>query len=234
MKIKVCIALFFVGFSTFAQNSPDAYFKLTRAGFKENNAYETTAFVEKYFRVPGNTGFNASIHHVESILKKAGFVEQKQNEFEAPLTYRIEKRAMKNNTWEPVDANIDIIGESIPLISYKTNRNMIPINCASTPAEGITAEVVFIPKIVPAEIEKLDLKGKILFSETSPSRLLAIAAKVGALGVLGYSMPAYTQPEKHQTSIQFGSMKANSEIWTLLLSYAAKEKLKAACLKGST
>ena len=47
-------------------------------------------------------------------------------------------------------------------------------------------------------------------------------------------MPAYTQPEKHQTSIQFGSMKANSEVWTLLLSYAAKEKLKAACLKGST
>jgi aminopeptidase YwaD len=234
MKIKICIALFFVGFSTFAQNSPDAYFKLTRAGFKENNAYETTAFVEKYFRVPGNMGFNASIHHVESILKKAGFVEQKQNEFEAPLTYRIEKRAMKNNTWEPVDANIDILGESTPLISYKTNRNMIPINCASTPAEGITAEVVYIPKIVPAEIEKLDLKGKIIFSETSPSRLLAIAAKAGALGVLGYSMPAYTQPEKHQTSIQFSSMKANSEIWTLLLSYAAKEKLKAACLKGLT
>jgi len=234
MKTKILFALLFAGLRCYAQNSTDEYFKLTRAGFLEKNAYETTAFVEKYFRVPGNTGFNASIHYVESILKKAGFVEQKQNEFEAPLTYRIEKRAMKNSTWEPVDANIDIVGETKPLISYKTNRNMIPINCGSTPAGGVMANVVYIANILPAEIEKMDLKGKILFSENNPSRLLQIATKAGAIGVLGYSMPKYTQPEIHQTSIQFGSMKANSEVWTLLLSYAAKEKLKAACLKGET
>lgn len=233
MKTKILLALLFAGIATYAQSPADPYFKLTRAGFNEKNAFETTAFVEKYFRVPGNTGFNASIKHVEAILKKAGFVEQKQNEFEAPLTYRIEKRAMKNNTWEPVDANIEIIGESAPLISYKTNRNMIPINCGSTPASGSIGEVVFISKIVPSEIEKMDLKGKIIFSESHPGRLLSIAAKAGAIGVLGYSMPKYTQPEIHQTSIQFSSMKANSEVWTLLLSYAAKEKLKAACEKGA-
>jgi len=232
MKTKILSLLLFAGLGCYAQNPTDKYFKLTRAGFIEKNAYETTAFVEKYFRVPGNTGFNASIHYVENILKKAGFVEQKQNETEAPLTYRIEKRAMKNNTWEPVDAVINIIGEVQPLISYKTNRNMIPINCGSTPIDGVTANVVYIEKIVPAEIEKMDLKGKILFSENNPSRLLQIASNAGAVGVLGYSMPKYTQPEIHQTSIQFGSMKANSEVWTLLLSFAAKEKLKSACLKG--
>lgn len=234
MKTKILFLLLFAGLGCYAQNPTDEYFKLTQAGFIEKNAYETTAFVEKYFRVPGNTGFNASIHYVENILKKAGFVEQKQNEFEAPLTYRIEKRTMKNSTWEPVDANIDIVGESKPLISYKTNRNMIPINCSSTPADGITANVVYIEKIVPAEIEKMDLKGKILFSENNPSRLLQIATKAGAIGILGYSMPEYTQPEIHQTSIQFGNMKANSEVWALLLSFAAKEKLKSACLKGET
>jgi len=234
MKKTIVAGLLLMGFTSYAQNSTEQYFKLTRAGFKEENAYETTAFVEKYFRVPGNTGFNASIRNVESILKKAGFVEQKQNEFEATLTYRIEKRAMKNKTWEPVNANIDIVGVAQPLISFKTNRNMIPINCASTPVNGVTAEVVYIEKIVPAELEKMDLKGKILFSENSPSRLLASAVKAGAVGVLGYSMPKYTQPEIHQTSIQFGSMRANSEVWTLLLSYAAKEKLKAACKNGPT
>ncbi|SDH02642.1 Peptidase family M28 [Pedobacter terrae] len=234
MKTKILFLLLLAGVPCYAQNLTDQYFKLTRTGFIEKNAYETTAFVEKYFRVPGNTGFNASIRYVENILKKAGFVEQKQDEFEAPLTYRIEKRAMKNSTWEPVDANIHIIGETQPLISYQTNRNMIPINCGSTPVDGVTANVVYIEKIVPAEIEKMDLKGKILFSENNPSRLLQIATKAGAIGVLGYSMPKYTQPEIHQTSIQFGSMKANSEVWTLLLSYAAKEKLKAACLKGET
>ncbi|MCX2586368.1 M28 family peptidase [Pedobacter sp. MR22-3] len=234
MKIKILFFLLFTTINSYAQTPADEYFKLTRTGFKEDNAYKTTAFVEKYFRVPGNTGFNASIHYVENILKKAGFVEQKQNEQEAPLTYRIEKRSMTHNTWEPVQANIDLIGDSTPLISYQTNRNMIPINCVSTAAEGVMAEVLYLADIKPADMEKLDLKGKIIFSENHPSRLLPLATKAGAIGVLGYSMPKYTQPEINQTSIQFSSMKPKSEVWTLLLSYAAKERLKAACLKGIT
>ncbi|WP_158542149.1 M28 family peptidase [Pedobacter chinensis] len=131
-----------------------------------------------------------------------------------------------------LERNPQLIGESQPLISFKTNRNMIPINCGSTPVGGVTAEVVYLASTT--DFEKIDLKGKIVFSENHPSRVLAMAAKAGAIGVLGYSMPKYTQPEIHQTSIQFSSMKANSEVWTLLLSYAAKEKLKATCLKGST
>ncbi|WP_199136819.1 M28 family peptidase [Pedobacter sp. ASV12] len=232
MKKFLLFALLFKISTSIAQTQTDDYFKLTRAGFNEKNAYATTAFVEQYFRVPGNTGFNASIHYVEGILKKAGFTEQKADEFEAPLTYRIEKRPMKRNTWEPVDASVTLIGETQPLIAFKTNRNMIPINCPSTPATGVTAEVVFVGKGTAQDLEGKDLKGKIVFADASAGRLLSVASKAGAIGVMGYSMPKYTQPEKHQTSIQFGSMPANSSVWSLLLSYGVKEKLKAACLKG--
>ncbi|MES2417107.1 MAG: M28 family peptidase [Bacteroidota bacterium] len=232
MKTTLFFVLTLLSTSLFAQSQTANYFKLTRAGFKEKNAYETTAFVEKYFRVPGNTGFNASIHYVEDILKKAGYVEEQTSEFEAPLTYRIEKRPMKRNTWEPVNASVILLGETQPLIAYQTNRNMIPINCPSTPAGGVTAEVVYVGKGTPADFEGKDLKGKIVFGEVSAGRLVGAAVKVGAIGVMGYSMPKYTQPEVHQTSIQFGSMQANAGIWSLLLSYGAKEKLKAACLKG--
>ncbi len=69
MKTKIFLGLLLAGFSSYAQNSPEANFKLTRPAFKEQNAFQTTAFVEKYFRLPGNTGFDASIHHVEDILK---------------------------------------------------------------------------------------------------------------------------------------------------------------------
>ncbi|MEJ5994645.1 M28 family peptidase [Pedobacter sp. Du54] len=230
---KILIALLLLlATNTFAQTQTANYFKLTREGFNEKNAYATTAFVEKYFRVPGNSGFNASIHHVEDILKKAGYVEQKSNEFEAPLTYRIEKRPMKRNTWEPINASVQIVGENRPLIAYQTNRNMIPINCPSTPAGGVTAEVVFVGKGTTADFEGKDLKGKIVFGDVATGRLVGAAAKAGAIGAMGYSMPKYTQPEVHQTSIQFSSMQANAGIWSLLLSYGVKEKLKAACLKG--
>jgi aminopeptidase YwaD len=233
MKKIFLFALILLSTSAFAQTQTANYFKLTRAGFNEKNAYETTAFVEKYFRVPGNTGFNASIHRVEEILKKAGYVEEKTNEFEAPLTYRIEKRPMKRSTWEPVNASITIVGETQPLIAFQTNRNMIPINCPSTVAGGVTAEVIFVGKGAATDLEGKDLKGKILFADASASRLIATAAKAGAIGVMGYSVPKYNQPEKYQTSISFGSMPANAGVWSLLLSYGVKEKLKAACLKGT-
>ena len=232
MKKIFLAALFLSTTSAFAQTQTSSYFKLTREGFNEKNAYNTTSFVEKYFRVPGNTGFNASIYHIEDILKKAGYVEQKTNEFEAPLTYRIEKRPMKRSTWEPVSASVQVIGENQPLIAFKTNRNMIPINCHSTPVGGITAEVVFVDKGTTADFEGKDLKGKIVFGEVATGRLVGAAIKAGAIGAMGYSMPKYTQPEVHQTSIQFGSMQADAGIWSLLLSYSVKEKLKAACLKG--
>jgi aminopeptidase YwaD len=233
MKKIFLFALILLSTSAFAQTQTANYFKLTRAGFNEKNAYETTAFVEKYFRVPGNTGFNASIHRVEEILKKAGYVEEKTIEFEAPLTYRIEKRPMKRSTWEPVNASITIVGETQPLIAFQTNRNMIPINCPSTVAGGVTAEVIFVGKGAATDLEGKDLKGKILFADASASRLIATAAKAGAIGVMGYSVPKYNQPEKYQTSISFGSMPANAGVWSLLLSYGVKEKLKAACLKGT-
>ncbi len=232
MKRITLFALILMSYSTFAQTQTANYFNLTRSSFNEKNAYETTAFVEKYFRIPGNTGFNASIHYVEAILKKAGYIEQKANEFEAPLTYRIEKRPMNKNTWEPVQASVTIVGETMPLIAFQTNRNMIPINCPSTPTGGVTAEVIFVGKGTATELEGKDLKGKIVFADASASRLIAIAAKAGAIGVMGYAVPKYNQPEKYQTSISFGSMPANAGIWSLFLSYGVKEKLKAACLKG--
>ncbi|TCC94475.1 M28 family peptidase [Pedobacter frigiditerrae] len=232
MKRILFFALILTSLSAFAQTQTANYFNLTRNGFNEKNAYETTAFVEKYFRIPGNTGFNASIHHVEEILKKAGYVEQKTNEFESPMTYRIEKRPMNRNTWEPVNASVTIVGESLPLIAYQTNRNMIPINCPSTAVGGITAEVIFVGKGAAADLEGKDLKGKIVFADAAAGRLISIATKAGAIGVMGYSVPKYNQPEKHQTSISFGSMPANAAIWSLFLSYGVKEKLKAACLKG--
>ncbi len=233
MKKNLLFALLFVSVGAFAQSQTANYFKLTRAAFNEKNAYATTAFVEQYFRVPGNTGFDASIHYVENILKKAGYVQEKANEFEGPLTYRIEKRPMKRNTWEPVNASVTIVGETQPLIAFKTNRNMIPINCPSTPAGGVTAEVVFVGKGTAAELEGKDLKGKILFADAAAGRLVGLAVKAGAIGVMGYSVPKYNQPEKYQTSISFGSMQANAGIWSLFLSYGVKEKLKAACLKGA-
>lgn len=218
---------------SFAQDPTSTYFDLTRNGFNEKNAIETTAFVEQRWRLPGNKGFNETIYYVEGLLKKAGFVQEQKNESEALLTYRIEKRPMKQNAWDPINAIISIEGDQEPLLEFKTNRNMITISSASTPAEGIAAEVVYLNPTDISSIDDKDIKGKIVFSEIGAGRLFNIAINAGALGVLGYSMPTYTQPEKHQTSIQFsGINNPDNNGWAINLSYKAKERLKKALAKG--
>jgi aminopeptidase YwaD len=233
MKKLLTIILLLSASTAFSQDPTSAYFALTRKAFNKSNAYETTAFVEQRWRLPGNKGFNESIYHVEEILKKAGFVLQKDNEQEAPLTYRLEKRPMKQNTWEPIDASLTIEGQEKPFLAFQTNRNMIAISSVATPAGGQTAEVIYLDAAALNKISDNDLKGKIVFSETSSGRLFNVAINAGAIGVLGYGMPDYTQPEKNQTSIQFsGINNPDNKGWAINLSFKAKEILKEALTKG--
>jgi aminopeptidase YwaD len=233
MKKLLIILLLLANATAFSQDPTTTYFNQTRKAFIKSNAYETTAFVEQRWRLPGNKGFNESIYHVEEILKKAGFVLQKDNEQEGPLTYRLDKRPMKKNAWDPINASLTIEGQQKPFLAFQTNRNMVAIGSSSTPAEGQTAEVVYLDAKAINKASDKDLKGKIVFSETSSARLFNIAINAGAVGVLGYAMPDYTKPEKNQTSIQFsGINNPDNKGWAINLSYQAKETLKEALSQG--
>ncbi|MBV9986240.1 MAG: M28 family peptidase [Chitinophagaceae bacterium] len=213
------------------------YFAEVRKAFNEKNAFETVAFVEKRWRLAGNRGFNESIFYVEDILKKAGYIDEKQAKPSDMLTYRIEKRPMKKYTWEPVDAKLEIVGESEPLLSFKTNRNMLAINSGSTAEGGQEFELVYTDQIgKETELDKLDLTNKVLFAERPIGQVYNAARKRGAAGALGYGLPAYTQPQKHIHSIQFSGIAGGDSVNTgfgILLSTAAKDRLKKALAAGS-
>tara|TARA_R110002012_G_scaffold322089_1_gene555076 strand:+ start:34693 stop:36417 length:1725 start_codon:yes stop_codon:yes gene_type:complete len=201
--------------------------------FTGNLAYETTAFVEKYWRVVGNTGFNESINFIAKNLESAGFVLEENAKPNNRLTYRIEKRELKNPTWEMVDARVTLSNKEAPLLVHETNRNMVALNSYSTPENGVTAQVVYLQDV--RKLKKMDVKGKIVFAETSPYQIFNEAIiKGGAIGLMTYDNPSYLQPEKNTTSIQFRSIPLNSKLkpWAIALSYQAKERLKEALLNG--
>ena len=79
------------------------YFELVRPLFSGQRAFDQVAFMDRYFRSPGNEGFNASIRRVEETLKAAGYVEEKTAKPGDALTYRIERRPMTRPAWEPAD-----------------------------------------------------------------------------------------------------------------------------------
>lgn len=211
----------------------DAYFELIRPLYSGQLAYETVDFVEKYWRVPGNTGFNKTVYKIAEKLEEAGYVLEEKAAESQRMTYRIEKRGMENPTWEPVDASLTIVGQDTILLKYTTNRNMIYLNSFSTPKEGVVAEVVYIKTY--EEIKSLDLKGKIVFCELSTQKIFEeVFIKKSALGIITYNNPKYLQPEKNTTSIQFRSLPHQKETntWGIALSYIAKEALKKALTFG--
>lgn len=224
-----------ISLSVFSQQAFEKYYTDLRSEFSAENTHTTTAFVEQRWRLAGNTGYDESIYYVENILKDAGYKKEVNGEADGPLTYRIETRKMKRPTWEPVNASLAFEGEALPFLQFSTNRNMIATYSASTPASGVTAEVIDVGRGKKEDFEGKDVKGKIVLAETGAYQLYKQAVDKGAIGVLAYSLPKYTQPEKNVNSIQFQSIAYTDSVnqkWAIMLSYQAKEKLKAALAKG--
>lgn len=206
------------------------YFELVRPAYSGDQAYETIAFVEKYWRLAGNIGFNETVFLIAEKLEEAGYVLEEKAPDGTKLIYRIEKRPMSGPTWEPVDGSLKIIGEEMPLLDFSSNRHIMYQYSSSTPDSGIQAEVIYISSV--EDLEQKNLKGKILFSDKLSYR--GLSSVEGIAGILTYDNPDYLQPEKNQTSIQFRGLRyeEGEKKWAIALSFQAKEKLKAALAKG--
>ncbi|WP_282048843.1 M28 family peptidase [Maribacter aquivivus] len=229
----LCLS-FLTGCSQHTDEKPLDYFEIVRPEFTGQLAYETTDFVEDYWRVVGNTGFNKTIYLIADSLQAAGYILEENAKAEDRLTYRIEKRAMNNQTWEPISASLQIAGKDTPLLLSETNRNMTYLNSVSTSKEGIKAEVVWIKSI--EDLNNTSVKDKVVFAEMSVRRLYKLVVEKGAIGIITYDNPDYLQPEKNKTSIQFRRLSSqdNGNFWGIALSYEAKDKLKTQLQKGKT
>jgi aminopeptidase YwaD len=206
-----------------------------RAQFSGDRALELVTFVERFWRVPGNTGYNASITQVAGILERAGYVLEARAQPQDRLVYRIERRPMDRPTWEPLDASLTIVGQPAPLLRFSSNRNMMAMNSFSTPAGGVTAEVVNVGAGRPEDWQGKEVRGKIVLGDLNIGRLFREAVvNRGAAGVLSYSLPPYVKPEVNRTSIQFSGIPLDTARsgWGILLSFAAREALRAALAQG--
>lgn len=80
LLLTLCVSLF-----SACQQSKELktaeYSTVINQEFTGDLAYETTSFVEKYWRVVGNTGFNNSVYRIAEQLEKDGYVlEEKATE----------------------------------------------------------------------------------------------------------------------------------------------------------
>ncbi|MDQ8165917.1 MAG: M28 family peptidase [Gemmatimonadota bacterium] len=225
-----------------AQGIADREFAAVRPLLSGSRAKETVAYMEKFVRWPGNPGFDSSIAHVAARLTAAGYVEQSRARATDRLTYRVERYPMTTAAWEPLGATVrlstvaGVIMRTAPVLDFVTNRNMLTTNSFSTPAGGVTAELVKVSAATPAALDSANVAGKIVMVDGRIGQLFTEAVvRRGAIGVLAYSMPAYTQPEKNTRSIQFSSIPYDSvrKAWGIMLSFDARRQLLEALKLGT-
>jgi len=242
MRLKISVLLILVSFSFFkctknniSNPTISEYFELVRSDFKGDTAFETTSYVEQFWRIVGNEGFNKSIYRIVSKLEAFGYVLEENATKNDRFTYRIEKRPLEKQTWEPVQASLTLVDGNQKILDFSSNRNMIYINSISTPKGGVVADVVYVKSI--EELEIADVRGKIVFAEMSPYKIGNRAIVLGgAIGLITYDNPSYLQPKKNVTSIQFRGYPYDekNKSWGIALSYEAKEKLKSSLINGKT
>ena len=216
-------------------SAPGRFLPIVRERFSGERALGTVAFVERFWRVPGNRGYDASLDRVAALLDSAGFVRAERPPAGVRLVYRVETRALDEPAWEPEDARLEIEGDPVPLLEFATNRNMLAINSYPTAARGVVAELVDAGRGTPAELDSVGVRGRIVLADADVGRLFRDAVQArGAVGVLAYRMPSYTRPEVNRTAIQFDDIPHDSvrRGWGVLLSYAARERLRAALARG--
>ena len=198
-------------------------------------AFRTVDYVQRYFRLPGNRGFDLAIDTVASLLRVAGYVEEAAAPPSARLVYRIESRPMRDMAWTPEGASITIVGQAATLQSWPANLNMIAINSASTAPEGVTAAVVDVGAGADADFAVTDVKGKVVLAEGNARSIFLKAMQKGAAGVLvSQKLPEYNQQSRNVTSIQFTGIARDTLMpgWLLFVSRSSRDALKLALSRG--
>lgn len=221
-----------------ARTIPPAFNTLSAPIARElsgDKAFATVAFVEQFFRLPGNRGFDAAIDTVAAQLQSAGYVLESRATPNDRLTYRIESRPMAAPAWTPDDASLTIVGRRAPLEAWATNHNMLAINSWSTPDGGVTARVIDVGAGTDADLAKQELRGAIVLIDGNYRAALPKAMQRGALGALAVQkLPAYNQQSKNVTAIQFTSIPRDTvnRGFVIFGSWAARDSLKAALAAG--
>ena len=210
-------------------------FDAVRLRMNGDSAKRIVAFVGSRWRLPGNHGFDESIDRVVESLRANGYVEEREAKPADRMTFRIETHPLRAPTWEPDSASLTLIGESGPLLSFDSNRNMLAMQSFSTPQGGVDADVLLWSSLADTLRAPSDLSGKVVYADMPISRLFQAAVqRRRALGVLAYNMPDYTQPETHRRSIQFTGVPydAARRAFGVLLSRDARDRLREALRNG--
>jgi len=141
-------------------------------------------FMDQYWRLAGNPGFNASVDTIRDMAAAAG------------LAARVEEFAAPGRGWDYKTATVSFADTGEVLTSRERDRVGLAINSFSTPPGGIDAPLVDVGAGTPADFQKTNVKGAVVLGSAAIGQLWNQAVKQrGAAGVISTSIASYIRPD---------------------------------------
>jgi hypothetical protein len=221
--------------------------------FNPARAMEIVRFMDQFWRLPGNPGYEKSQALLRERLVAAGF-QAAENALKAGASAQSAGQAMvwyeelpgANTGWEMIDGRITLLGtgeggKDEIAISRERDWIALCINSFSTPDAGITAPLVYVGRGIQAsDYESMDVKGALVLGDGDARRLWTEAVRNrGAIGIITAAPPpSYTRPEETPDVFQWGNIpldenlksfgfKAGRRVATMLKDRLARGPVKA-------
>lgn len=171
--------------------------------FDEAAAMEVVTFMQQYWRLAGNPGFDASIDHIRARLVAA----------KLPVV-RVDEYPTGGPAWDYSRGTLTIEGESAPVLSRQKDGVSLAINSFSTAPEGAAVRLIDVGAGTAADFTGKDVKGAVVLGDSSLGTLWREAARNrGAAGIVSTQIAAYIRPddvqkmdEAHKDVLQWGSL----------------------------
>ncbi len=148
----------------------EAIYQAVASRFQPARAMNTVTFMDRFWRLPVNPGFNASLDHIKAGLMEAGFKEGPLAGAVSPVL-AIEEYPNGGNGWELVRAEMTIVQSAAgttpervfdPVIDYIA----LCMNSFSTPAGGVSAPLVYVGSGTDAaSYASVDVKGAVVMGD---------------------------------------------------------------------
>ncbi len=184
--------------------------------FDRDGAWAIVTHMDRFWRIAGNSGFNASIDDIRNRLAKAGFGVAGSGRVDATL--RVDEYPAGSPGWDHSVATVTFEGgdDREPLFSRERDRVALCINSFSTPPDGIVAPLVDVGAAASdADFANKSIRGAIVLGDAPVGRLWQLAVKSrGAAGVISTSIAPYIRPadpaqftrEEQKDVFQWGSV----------------------------
>jgi Zn-dependent M28 family amino/carboxypeptidase len=206
-----------------------AYRALT-SRFDRDGAMQVVEFMQQYWRLAANPGFNASIDHIRDGLSAARL----------PVV-EVDEYAGNAPGWDYSQGTVTIVGDATPVLSKEQDRVSLAINSFSTPPGGLTARLVDVGAGAAGDFAGKDVKGAVVLGDQALNALWRDAVRTrGAAGVISTQIAPYIRPaapaqmnEAQKDVLQWGNVPYDEKIkgFGFKASWRAASRLREALKK---